>query len=435
MDPSTTGLLGIGALLFAIFFLNIPVAFAMAMVGFGGFALVVTPNAALSTVGNELWRIFSSYGLAVIPFFIFMGNICFHAGVSQKIYRTAHTWIGHVRGGIAMATILACAGFASICGSNAATAATMSAVALPEMKRYGYDPRLSTGCVASGATLGVVIPPSVVLIVIGLYTGTSIARLFFAALIPGMLLTTMLMATVWLICAVKPAWGPPGQRSSWKERIASLPGSIEMVILFVLVMAGLYLGWFTPTEAGAAGAFFAIIIALVGRGLTLEGFKRALKESVKTSCMIIMMVAGAVIFGKFMSVTRLPFEAADWVAGLPVPHILILLAMLTIYVVGGAVMDALGLLMITIPIFFPVAESLGYDPLWFAIIITIITTLGAITPPVGINTFVVASMSRGIELSMVFKGVVLFIAAFVAAIVLMLLFPETATWLPSVMHQ
>ncbi len=435
MEPSSIGLLGIAALIISIFLFNIPVAFAMAIVGFAGFALVVTPAAAMSTVGNELWRIFSSYGLAVIPFFIFMGNICFYAGVSQKIYRTAHTWIGHVRGGIAMATIMACAGFASICGSNAATAATMSAVALPEMKRYGYDPRLSTGCVAAGATLGVVIPPSVVLIVIGLYTGTSIAKLFFAALIPGLLLSFMLMASVWLICTLKPQWGPPGERSTWRARFRSLPGSIEMIVLFCLVMAGLYLGWFTPTEAGAAGAFFAIVIALFGKGLTFQGFKTALKESVKTSCMIIMMVAGAVIFGKFMSITRLPFEAAGWVASLPVPHIVILFAMLAIYVVGGAVMDALGLLMITIPIFFPVAQGLGYDPLWFAIIITIITTLGAITPPVGINTFVVASMAKGIELDMVFKGVVLFIAAFIATILLMLFIPATATWLPSIMHQ
>ncbi|NPA95562.1 MAG: TRAP transporter large permease, partial [Thermodesulfobacteria bacterium] len=390
MDPVFVGLSGIVSLLAVLFFFDIPVGFAMALVGFAGFSLVVSPHAALSSVTSEIWRIFSSYGLAVIPFFILMGNICFYAGVSKRIYNTAHAWLGHVRGGIAMATIMACAGFASICGSNAATAATMSAVALPEMERLGYDKRLSAGCVASGATLGVVIPPSVVLIVIGLYTGKSIARLFFASLLPGLILSLLLMVSVWVICRLYPEMGPAGPKVSLADRIRSLPGSIEMVILFLLVMSGLYLGWFTPTEAGAAGSFFALLIVFFTSRMSISRLRAAIEDSVKTSCMIIMIVAGAVIFGKFMSVTRLPFEAANFVASLNVPSYVILWCMLVIYIIGGAIMDALGLLMITIPIFFPVAERLGYDPLWFSVIITVITTLGAITPPVGINTFVVA---------------------------------------------
>ncbi len=433
MDPVTIGIWGIVCLVLVLFLFNMPVGFAMALVGFGGFSLVVTPEAALASVSTEIWHIFSSYGLAVIPFFIFMGNICFQAGVSERIYRTAHAWFGHVRGGIAMATIMACAGFASICGSNAATAATMSAVALPEMKRLGYDKALSSGCVASGATLGVVIPPSVVLIVIGLYTGESIARLFFAAVIPGVVLSLLLMATVWLVCLVRPDWGPSGDKTTLKEKIKSLPGSIEMVVLFLLVMSGLYLGWFTPTEAGAAGSFFAIVIALIGGGLSFSGFRNALEDTVKTSAMIIMIVAGAVIFGKFMTITRIPFEAADFVAGLPVPRGLILTLMLAIFVVGGAVMDALGLLMITIPIFFPVAKGLGYDLTWFSILITIITTLGAITPPVGINTFVVAGTARDIPLETVFKGVAYFLPAFVLCIIMLTFFPKMAMYLPSIM--
>jgi len=406
----------------------------MAIVGFVGFSLVVSPEAALTSVSTEMWRIFSSYGLAVIPFFIFMGNICFQAGVSERIYRTAHSWFGHVRGGIAMATVMACAGFASICGSNAATAATMSSVALPEMKRLGYDRALSSGCVASGATLGVVIPPSVVLIVIGLYTGESIGRLFFAAVIPGILLSLLLMATVWLVCFFRPEWGPAGPKTTFGEKIRSLPGSIEMVVLFLLVMSGLYLGWFTPTEAGAAGSFFAFIIAGLGRGLSFSRIGNALEDTVKTSAMIIMIVAGAVIFGKFMTITRIPFEAADFVAGLPVPREIILTMMLAIFIVGGAVMDALGLLMITIPIFFPVAKGLGYDLIWFSILITIITTLGAITPPVGINTFVVAGTAVDISLGTVFKGVTYFLPAFVICIILLMFFPEMALYLPSVMR-
>ena len=423
MDPVTTGITGILLLLFIIFVLRIPVGFAMALTGYAGFAWVVNPTAALGTMASSLWHAFSSYGLAVIPLFILMGNICFHTGVSRKLYRTAWAWTGHIRGGIAMATVLACAGFAAICGSNAATAATMSSVALPEMKKLGYDDALSTGSVAAGATLGVVIPPSVVLIIIGLSTQLSIAKLFFAALVPGIILTAGFMAVVWIACLLKPELGPPGPRTTLREKIASLPGSIEMAVLFVLVMAGLYLGWFTPTEAGAAGAFFSIIIALAGGNLTWKKLTAALEDSVKTSSMILMIVAGAVIFGKFLTVTRLPYEAADWAAALPVPSWAILMVMLAIYVIGGAIMDALGLLMITIPIFFPVAQRLGYDPLWFAVLITIITTMGAITPPVGINTYIVAGMAGNIPLTTVFKGVTWFLAAFAITVLLMFLFP------------
>ena len=427
MDPITIGIFGIISLLFVMFFFHMPVGFAMALVGFLGFAWIVNPVAAIGIMGTEIWQIFSSYGLAVIPFFIFMGNICFQSGVSNRLYRTAYTWIGHIRGGIAMATVMACAGFAAICGSNAATAATMSSVALPEMRKLGYDPALSTGSVAGGATLGVVIPPSVVLIVIGLSTGESITRLFFAAFIPGIVLTMLLILTVYLLCKVHPDWGPPGPKTTFREKLASLPGSIEMLVLFCLVMAGLYLGWFTPTEAGAAGAFFSLIIAFAGRNLTWKRLVEATQDTLKTSCMILMIVAGAVIFGKFLTVTRLPFEAADWVASLPVPRMVILLLMLAIYMVGGAIMDALGLLMITIPIFFPVANGLGYDPLWFAVLITIITTLGAITPPVGINTYIVAGIAQDVPLTTVFRGVSYFMAAFVVCIVLMMIFPSMAT--------
>ncbi len=434
MEGAMAGLVGILALMAILFLLRMPVGFAMALVGFAGFAGVVSPRAALNMTGHTLWQTFSSYGLTVIPFFILMGNICFAAGVSERLYRTAHTWFGHIRGGVAMATVLACAGFAAICGSNAATAATMSAVALPEMEKYGYRPVLSTGSVAAGATLGVVIPPSVVLIVIGLATGESIAKLFFAALVPGIVLTVFLLVTVFTVCRLRPELGPRGERSSWSHRLRSLPGSVEMVILFGLVMAGLYLGWFTPTEAGAAGAAFALLISLLGRHLSREKFARAVADTIRMSCMVLMIVAGAVIFGRFLAVTRLPYEAASWVAQLPIPRFVILLLMMAIYVVGGAVMDALGLLMITIPIFFPVAEALGYDRLWFAVLITVITTMGAITPPVGINTYVVAAMARGVPMGTVFRGVSYFLAAFVVCIGVLIACPGLATWLPALLR-
>ncbi|PLX45245.1 MAG: C4-dicarboxylate ABC transporter permease [Deltaproteobacteria bacterium] len=434
MEPLTIGLLGIAALMVVIFFLRVPVGFAMALVGFAGFAMVVNPTAAVSVTANSIWATFTKYSLTVIPFFILMGNICFHAGVSKRLYRAAYMWIGHIRGGLAMATVAACAGFAAICGSNAATAATMSAVALPEMKKYGYSNKLSTGSVASGATLGVVIPPSVVLIIIGLSTGESIAELFFAALIPGLILTALFMASIWGVCKMNPELGPRGPATSWREKVRSLSGSIEMLVLFTLIMMGLYMGWFTPTEAGAAGAFFALLIAIIGRQMTLEKFKAALRDTMSTSCMILVIVTGAVIFGRFLTVTRLPYETATWAAALPIPKVAVLLLMLAIYAIGGAIMDALGLLMITIPIFFPVALQLGYDPLWFAVLITLVTTMGAITPPVGVNTFVVAGMAPEVPLTTVFKGVSYFLVAFILAIALVMAVPSTATWLPALLH-
>jgi tripartite ATP-independent transporter DctM subunit len=434
MEPVAVGLAGIAALMAVIFLFRMPVGFAMALVGYLGFALVVNPRAALNMVGGSLWQTFSSYGLTVIPFFILMGNICFAAGLSERIYRAAYTWIGHVRGGVAMATVMACAGFAAICGSNAATAATMSTVALPEMRRFGYDNALSTGSVACGATLGVVIPPSVVLILIGLSTGDSIARLFFAALIPGLILTGLFVATVWVVCRVQPGAGPRGPRMGWKEKLASLPGSVEMLLLFALIMGGLFAGWFTPTEAGAAAAFFALVISLAGRHLTWKKFLGAVDDSIRMSCMILVIVAGAVIFGRFLTITRIPFEAAEWITGLPIPRGVILVLMLLLFAVGGAIMDALGLLMIMIPIFYPVAVKLGYDPLWFSVVITVITTMGAVTPPVGVNAFVVAAMSRDVPMTTVFRGVSYFLFSFAACIGIMMAFPATATLLPALLR-
>ncbi len=443
MDALTVGLLGIVVLLLVMFLTRLPVGFSMAVVGFLGYAVVINPSAAMNMVKLTVWEYFTRPGFAVIPLFILMGNVCFVSGVSGRLYRTAYAWLGHIRGGLAMATVTACAGFAAICGSNAATAATMSAVALPEMKKFGYDDALSTGAVASGATLGVVIPPSVVLILIALQAAVlkeselvarlTVENLFFAAVVPGLILTALMLFTVHLVCRIDPTAGPGGPRASWGERMRSLPGAVEMVVLFFAVMTGLFLGWVTPSEAGAAGAFFAIVLALSRRQLTWKRFATAVGDTVRMSCMILVIVTGAVIFGKFLNITRLPFAAADWVSGLAVPPLVILLLMLFIYVVGGAVMDALGLLMITIPIFFPVAVGLGYDPVWFAVVITVVTTLGAITPPVGVNAFVTAAMSEGVNLATVFRGVTWFIPAFLVCIALLILWPELALWAPGLL--
>jgi tripartite ATP-independent transporter DctM subunit len=432
MSLTVLGLSGILVLLGVIFFLRLPVGFAMAMVGFLGFGLSVNFQAALGMLGDETWKVFSSYGFTVIPLFIFMGQICFHAGVNKRLYRAAHAWLGHIRGGIAAASVLACAGFSAICGSNTATAATMSSVALPEMRKYGYDPLLSTGSVAAGATLGVIIPPSVVLIIIGLQTGQMIGTLFWAALGPGVVMTLGLVATVFFFCRRHPEAGPAGRKFSWRERVYSLRGSVEMLLLFVLVMVGLIVGFFTPSQAGAVGSFLALVIALFGRNLSLKAFYLSLGDTLRISAMIMVIIWGAVIFGRFLTVTRLPFAAAQAVGALDVPGWVIMLAIAAIYMLGGAVMDALALLIITIPIFFPLAENLGYSPVWFAVYITLVTSLGAITPPVGINTFVVASMAPDVSLPRVFKGVMLFVPCFVLLILALLIWPDMALLLPGI---
>ncbi|NDV18609.1 TRAP transporter large permease subunit [Pseudodesulfovibrio sp. JC047] len=434
MDPITIGIVGTVVLLIAIFLFRIPVGFAMGIIGFVGFATILNWNAATGMLGTELWNVFSKYGLTVVPLFILMGQICFYSGVNERLYKSAYAWMGEIRGGIAMTTVLACAGFAAICGSNSATAATMSTVALPEMKKFRYSPILSTGVIAAGATLGVVIPPSVVLIIIGLQTSQSIAQLFVGGMVPGVLLTVLFLGTIWYLCKKNPDWGPAGPATTFSEKLKSLPGSIEMVILFFLVMGGLFLGFFTPTEAGAAGAGLSLLIATISGKMSWKKFQLAVNDSLKISCMIMVIMLGAVIFGRFLAITRLPFEAAGWVAGLPIPPMVIIGVICLIYVIGGMVMDALALLLVTIPIFFPVVTAMGYDPLWFGVLITVVTTLGAITPPVGVNTFIVASMAKDVPMTDVFKGVSYFVAAYVLCVALLMLFPDLVTFLPRLMQ-
>ncbi|ABB37437.1 TRAP dicarboxylate transporter, DctM subunit [Oleidesulfovibrio alaskensis G20] len=433
MEPVTLGVLSVGVLLAAILASRIPVGFAMAVTGLGGYAAAMGPAAAWSMLGGEVWEVFSSYGLTVIPFFIFMGQICFYSGVNERLYRAVYAWMGHIRGGIAYATVLACAGFSAICGSNTATAATMSAVALPEMKKYGYAPVLSTGCVAAGATLGVLIPPSVVLIVIGLQTGLSISTLFMAGIMPGLLLTGLFLAVVWLLCRRHPQWGPAGEKSSWRSRMRALPGAGEILILFVLVIGGLFMGVFTPTEAGAAGSAIALLLSLAGRRLSLRGLVDAVNDTLRISSMIMVIILGAVLYGRFLAVTRLPFAVAEWTASLPLPPLGILLLICGVYIVGGMMMDALALLLVTIPIFFPVVQAMGYDPVWFSVFITVITTMGAITPPVGVTAFVVASAAGDVGVQDVFRGVTFFLAAYAVCALLLLLVPQIVLFIPSLM--
>ncbi len=434
MSPAILGVSGIVVLLLTLFLLGTPVGFAMGIIGFVGFSMAVSFKAGCHMLGSVVWETFSKYGLTVIPLFIFMGQVAFYSGVNEKLYGAAYKWVGHIRGGIAMATVLACSAFSAICGSNAATAATMTTVALPQMNKFGYDPRLSTGTIACGSTLGVVIPPSVVLIVIGLSTEQSIAKLFYGGVGAGLLLTLLMLATVYGVCRLRPGWGPVGPRSGAREKWASLAGAGEMLALFTLVMLGLFLGLFTPTEAGAAGAFLALAISVVQGRLGWKGFVSSISDTLRISCMVIVIVTGALVFGRFLAVTRIPFDIAGWVVSLPIPPAAVMGVIFLIYIVGGAVMDALALLLITIPIFFPVAQELGYDPIWFGVTITVVTTLGAVTPPVGATTYVVGGMARGVPLESVFKGVAYFLPAYLLCVAVLMLFPGIVTYLPNLLR-
>ena len=416
--------------LFLLMALRMPVSFAMILAGFMGNAYMISTDAALYMLATNVWGQLSSYGLSVIPLFVFMGQLAYHSGITERLYNAAYKWVGRLPGGLASTTILSSAGFAAICGSNSATSATMGTIALPEMERYGYDPALSTGSVAIGGTLGVVIPPSVVLIIIAVQTEQSIAQLFMACIVPGFFLTALFLATVFLLCIRNPGLGPKGPTADMREKLISLTGVAEAMILFLLVIGGLYAGWFTPTEAGAAGSFGALLIGLVRRKLSRQEFVKAVAETIRISAMVVLLITGAVIFGKFLTVTRLPFELADWAASLNVPKEAILLVVLLIYLVGGCLVDALGFLVVTIPIFFPLAQALGFDPVWFTVVITLVTTMGAVTPPVGVNVYIVSGLAPNVPIGTIFRGVSIFLVAYVICLVLLVIFPGMALLLP-----
>jgi len=434
MSLAIIGTIGIVILLLILFLLGMPVGFAMGVVGFCGFWYVVSFKAALNMISTDMWFTFSKYGLTVIPLFVLMGYLAFNAGIAERLYEAAYKWVGHWPGGLAIATIGADELFAAICGSNTATAATMGAVALPQMKKYNYDTRLSSGTVATGGTLGVVMPPSVVIIVIGLQTEQSIVKLFLGGILPAILLGILFVLTILVLCRINPKFGPAGPKTSFKEKIKSLPGVIEAIAIFVLVIGGLFVGLFTPTEAGATGVLCTFLVTVATRRLTWKGLVHSIAETLKVSCMVFVLVTGAIIFGRFLAVTRIPFMVADFAAALPVSPFTILAFVLLIYVIGGCVMDALGFLVLTIPIFFPLGIALGFDPIWYGIILTMVTTLGAITPPVGVNIYVVKALAPEIEIGTIFKSVSFFLLACILSIAILIIFPQIVLIIPGMGH-
>lgn len=432
MDPVLVALIGLLGM-FALMVVGMPIAFAMLLAGLAGNAYMLSGGAATHLLATNVWEQFSSYGLSVIPLFVLMGQFAYRSGTTERLYDTAYKWVGQWPGGLAGTTIAASAGFSAICGSNSATTAMMGTIALPEMKRYRYDPALSAGTVAIGGTLGVVIPPSVVLIVIAVQTEQSLLRLFLAAIVPGIVLTVLFILTILAMCSRKPALGPAGPATSLREKLASLGGVVDTLLLFLLVIVGMYAGLFTPTEAGAAGAFGALVIGVVRRRLTLQGMIASCGETLRISSMVVLMITGAVVFGRFLTVTRLPFDLADWAAALPVAPSVIMLVVLGIYVVGGMFMDALGFLVVTLPIFFPLAAALGFDPVWYTVLLTLVTTMGAVTPPVGVNVFIVNGMAPDIPISTIFRGVAYFLLAYALCIGAIVLFPDIVLLVPRLM--
>lgn len=428
MSFTAIALLGI-AVLFVLILLRVPIAFAMFIVGFFGVMEITTPFAAYNVISSGIWEQMSSYTLSVVPLFIFMGELLFRSGVTERIFNAAYAWIGHRPGSMASTTILSSAGFAAVSGSNTATAATVGTIALPEMKRFGYNRRLSAGSVATGGTLGVIIPPSAVLIIIALQAELAIRDLFLASIVPGLILVILFTLTIRFLCWKNPAMGPAGERSSWRKRFYALRDMVEIVVLFSLVLGGLFGGWFTSTEAAAVGCVGALLIVAVRGRLDVRTVRDSLVGALRSSAMILFLVAGAVIFGRFLTITRLPFEIGQWAAALPLPAILVMAGVLLIYVIGGAIMDAMGFLILSIPIFFPVALTLGYDPIWFGIMICVVTSMGAITPPVGVNAFIVKSLDSELTFTDIFAGVGYFLVPYLICISLMLVFPQLVIFL------
>jgi tripartite ATP-independent transporter DctM subunit len=432
MTPETAGLAGI-ILLIVLFLIKVPVAFSMSLVGLVGFAYLSGIESALSLLAQDFFDTFSSYPLSVIPTFILMGSFSFASGISQRLYSACYAWLGHLRGGLTLATVVACSGFAAICGSTAATAATMGKIALPEMKRYNYDPSFATGTVASAGTLGILIPPSTVFIVYGIMTEESIGKLFVAGIIPGAILTLLFMATVLVLCFRNPALGPAGPATTWRQKFMALSGIVEAIFLFGLAVGGLLLGWFSPTQAGGIGAFGALLIGLLRGGFNFQVTLEATRDGLRTACMVLFIIAGATVFGHFMAISNIPFALADWVGNLPLPPMAIMGVIILLYFIGGFFMDSMAMIVVTIPIFFPIVKKFGIDPIWFGVIVVLIAEMGVITPPVGVNVFVIKGIAPDIELQEIFRGIFPFLAALFVLTGLLMVFPGLATYLPSLM--
>jgi C4-dicarboxylate transporter, DctM subunit len=428
----TEALLGFGAI-FVLALLRVPLAFAMGLVGIVGMGVSRGWGAALASTAQVVHETGFAYTLSVIPLFILMGNFVARAGLAHELFAAAYAFIGHLRGGLAHATIAACAGFGAICGSSIATAATMSKVAYPSMKKLGYSDSLSTGVIAAGGTLGIMIPPSTIMVIYGIVTETNIGKLFAAGVVPGILIALLLMVAVVFVTSRDPEHAPAGERSTWPQRWAALRGIWGVVVLVIVVLGGIYGGVFTATEGAGIGAAGAFLFALARRRLTVKSTVSILIESARTTAMLFTLLIAATIFANFVNFTSMPNDLKEWITHLGLSPVMIIGAMMLIYVLLGTVMEELTMVLLTIPLFFPIVVSLGFDPVWFGVLIVMVIQIGLISPPVGMNLFVLNTLLPRVGLINIYRGTAPFVVAQVVALAILLAFPSLSLWLPSFM--
>jgi C4-dicarboxylate transporter, DctM subunit len=426
--------LGIGGLILilALFLTGMELGFAMAMVGVAGFTLLRSFDSALNLLAKDIFDVFSNYGFTVIPLFVLMGQIAYESGTAKRLFTSADKFVGHIPGGIAMATVVGATGFKAICGSSPATTATFALAAIPEMDRFGYSRKLSTGVVATVGTLGVLIPPSVFLILFGIITEQSIGKLFLAGILPGLLSALFFIAVIWGWCRINPAAGPRGVRSTWKARISSLPEVLWIVLIFLFLIGGMMMGLFTPTEAGSVVTFVLIIVCMLRRDITPKGLVTSVKETLSVASMTIVLLLGSTVLGHFLTATTIPMFMAEWIVSLPVHRYMIMIFIAIIYLLGGSFIDDLAFMILATPIFYPAVMKLGFDPLWFGMIVGITVMAGVVIPPVAINVFVVRSITKA-PFSEIYKGVYPFLISLIAVFILLFFVPQIATFLPNVL--
>ncbi len=433
MNEALVGVIALVVLL-ALFATGFELGFAMALVGFAGFAYVNGLHAAMNLLGRDVYDVITSYGYTVFPLFILMGQIGLHAGIAVRLYNAAHKFVGHIPGGLAMATVIGATGFKAICGSSAATSATFASVAIPEMDRFKYDRRLSTGIVATVGTLGVLIPPSVTLIIFGILTEQSIGQLFLAGIIPGLVIAFFFLVIIYGWARLSPSIAPRSERSTWKERFASLPELTWIILIFLLVVGGIMQGYFTPTEAGAVGTFAVFALAVAKRGITFKTYVRALTESLRTAGMVLVLIAGSAILGHFIAITNIPQHIADWLVGLPVNRYLVLILICLMYEIGGSFIDDLAFMILATPIFYPAVLKLGFNPIWFGMVLGVVLMIGVVIPPVAVCVFVVKNITKE-PMGRIYQGVTPFLLSLVVMWGLLFFFPQLALWLPSVFYK
>ena len=432
MSPDLIAIGGF-VVLFVLLVLRVPIGVAMGVVGLGGFAMVTSVTPALNQLALSPIRTVTDYSLTLIPMFILMGSVASASGMSSELYRAANAWIGHFRGGVAMSTVAACGGFSAICGSSVATAATMAKVALPEMKRFGYPDSMATGVIAAGGTLGILIPPSIVLAIYGVLTEQDIGKLFIAGLLPGIMAIVFYLITIRIIMAVKGGAVPLQARADWREKFASLRGIWAISLLFIFIVGGIYGGVFTPSEAAGMGAMGAIIISVVRGKLGLRSLFKCLVDAIQVSAGIFLILIGAILFGYFLTVTQVPQNIANTLVGWNLGTYPTLLLILGFLILLGTVLDAMAMIILMVPILYPVSVALGFDPIWFGVIMVMTVELALISPPVGMNIFVISALARDVAIQRIYAGVLPFVAADILRIGAVILFPAIALYLPGTM--